>query len=148
MASPSELARIVDWDAEFNRPVVDGKFAHPETGEIKEAGRLGFIDGPPNIEIRIFNINSDVKLWNITASKPVSVDDLYLCVARHVHDKIYSLVSVNASAYSFTIVCKVNVTREEFDVAWKNMFSKREDYKHTDEEWDSHMDERFPKAAK
>jgi hypothetical protein len=34
MTSRATLAYMVYWDPEFNRPIVDGKIAHPVTGEI------------------------------------------------------------------------------------------------------------------
>jgi hypothetical protein len=51
MTSRSTLAHLVHWAIEFNRPVVDGKIAHPVTGEIQKAGRLGLKDGPPGVSI-------------------------------------------------------------------------------------------------
>jgi len=117
------LAHIVNWDIEFNRPLVDGNIAHPVTGEIIKGGRLGLKDGPPGVDIILFNINTDTKPLSIRATSPVPMAKVYLAVAKHVKDGIYKLVSVNASAYSFVIVCEIVVSAEEFNVAWQNRFS-------------------------
>ena len=66
-------------------------------------------------------------------------ETLYLSVARHVNDGTYSPISINASAYSFVLVCRIEVGREEFGIAFNNMFSRKEDWKYTDEEWDAHF---------
>lgn len=116
------LNRIVFWDAEFKRPVVDGKFAHPLTGEILQAGNKGLIDGPPSIEIRLFNVDARVNVLNINQSTPLSIDALYTAVSKQVEKGIFSIISVNASQYSFTLVCQILVTKEEFDLSWKNLF--------------------------
>lgn len=131
---------MVSWDIEFNRPIVDGKIAHPITGEIQQAGRQGVTDGPPSIEIRMFNVNSNINIRMITKSSPVSLEKLYLAVARHVHDGIYKLISINASSYTFIIVCQIQVSAEDFNIAWKNMYSKKADFKYTDEEWDAWLE--------
>ena len=52
-------------------------------------------------------------------------------------DGIYNLVSINATEYCVVIVCNIQVSEVEFDIAWKNMFAKRSEFKYTDEEWDA-----------
>jgi hypothetical protein len=49
---------------------------------------------------------------------------VYLAIAKHVRNGIYKFISVNASAYSFVIVCDVQVSDEEFSMAWKNKFAE------------------------
>lgn len=90
--------------------------------------------------MKVFNINSNVKITAMFRWSPVSLDQFYLGVARHVQQGIYSLVSINAIAYSFTLVCDNKVSAEEFEMAWKKLFSKSCEYKYTDEDWDKYLD--------
>ena len=123
-SNPATLAHLVFWDIEFNRPIVDGKIVHPITGEIQEAGRKGVTDGPPGVSMHIINMNAHGKVRTISSGHPVSVEKAYLAVEKHVKDGIYKLISVNASAYSFVVVCDVQVSDEEFSMAWKNKFAR------------------------
>lgn len=145
MSSAAKFAHVVDWDIEFDRPVVDGKVQDPVTGEIREAGRQGLRDGPPSIELRLFNTNADIDVVSITKSIPVRLEKLYLWVAKQVHDGIFSLVSINASEYSFTLVCHIQVSAEEFKTAFQNMFRKKGDFLYTDEEWDDYLQKTYGK---
>jgi hypothetical protein len=129
----------------INRPVVDGKIAHPVTGEIQKAGRMGLTDGPPGVSFHLLNMNLDVNFRSVHKVFRVPVEDLYTAVARHVRNGVYKLVSINASEYSFVVVCKIQVSAEEFDIAWKNIFSKGSDFKYTDEEWDIAWEKRWGK---
>ena len=62
MASPATtLAHIVNWDIEFNRPIVDGRIVHPITGEIQKAGIKGLTDGPPGVSMHIINMSAHGK---------------------------------------------------------------------------------------
>ena len=123
MTSRATLAHIVDWDIEFDRPLVDGNIAHPVTGEIQKGGRLGLKNGPPGVTIWFINTNVDVKFLFSRSVTPVSVEKVYLAVAKHVKDGIYKIVSVNASEYSFVLVCEILVTKEEFEDRWTNKFA-------------------------
>jgi len=82
-------------------------------------GRLGF-------QIYLFNMNSDQNIRSVSAVKPVPMERVYLAVAKHLKDGIYNLDSINASEYSFIIVCRLQVSEEEFRVSWKSMFAPGE----------------------
>jgi hypothetical protein len=123
-SSAATLAHKVYWDIEFNRPIVDGKIAHPITGEIQQAGRNGLKDGPPSVSLHILNMNAHGEVRSISGVYSVSAEKAYLAVARHVKEGIYKLISVNASAYSFVVVCDVQVSDEEFEAAWINKFAE------------------------
>ena len=69
-------------------------------------------------------MNAHGKVRTISSRHPVSVEKAYLAVEKHVKDGIYKLISVNASAYSFVVVCDVQVSDEEFSMAWKNKFAR------------------------
>ena len=125
---------LVDWDIEFNRPVVDGKIVNPFTGQIQQAGKNGLRSGPPCVAFKLFNINSDVNIGILMKDLPVSLEKLYVGIAKNVEQGIYSLVSVNASAYSFIVICAIRVSAEEFQRAWNSM------YEHSDEEWHAYLE--------
>lgn len=144
MTTPeAALAHIVSWDIEFNRPIVDNKVAHPITGEIREPGSQGSTYGPPGIEVRFLSTNTEERLPKYTKTVYVSVEKVFLAVARHLHDGIYKPVNINVSAYSFTIVAFVRVSAEELDVAWKNMFMPRAEFRLTDADWDDYFRKRI-----
>jgi hypothetical protein len=65
MTSRATLAHMVYWDPEFNRPIVDGKIAHPVTREIQDAGPI-VTEGPPGVQIHLFNMNSDQNIRSVT----------------------------------------------------------------------------------
>ena len=117
-------AAMINWDAEFKRPIIDGKTIHPFTGEVVKAGRKGLIDGPPGVQIHLLNMNADVKLRSTHQVVPIPMEKVYLAVAKHVRDGLYRLVSINASQYSFVIVCDIQVSAEKFDEVWSNKFAK------------------------
>jgi hypothetical protein len=73
-------------------------------------------------------MNADVKIGSLSAVYPVSVEKAFLAVAKHVKDGLYKLVSVNASAYSFVVVCEVQVSADEFEAAWVNKFAKESEF--------------------
>jgi hypothetical protein len=56
---------MVYWDPEFNRPIVDGKIAHPVKREIQDAGPI-VTEGPPGVQIHLFNMNSDQNIRSVT----------------------------------------------------------------------------------
>ncbi len=73
--------------------------------------------------MRRFNVNSEMNVFNINQSTPIAIDILYAAVAKQVEKGIFSIISVNASPYSFTLVCQILVTKEKFDHSWKSLFS-------------------------
>jgi hypothetical protein len=148
MEASAKFAHIVNWDVQLGRPVVDGKVQDPVTGEIREAGRQGLQDGPPSIEFRLFNVNADIDVVSITKSIPVRLEKLYLWVAKQVHDEVFSIISINASAYSFTLICNILVSADEFNTSFKNMFRKKADFLYTDEEWDDYLQKTYGKYVK
>lgn len=83
MTSRATLAYMVYWDPEFNRPIVDGKIAHPVTGEIQDAGPI-VVDGPSGVQIHLFNMNSDQNIRSVSVVKPVPMERVYLAVAKHL----------------------------------------------------------------
>jgi hypothetical protein len=57
----------------------------------------------------------DVRTSNtVRASFPVSVDKLFVKIAKPIQDGSYSTASVSARAYSFVIVCISELTSVDF----------------------------------
>lgn len=55
---------------------------------------------------------------------PVSVDEIYVEIAKHVKAGLYRFVSVSVSAYSFVIVCISELNSDEFmDLSFKTFFN-------------------------
>jgi hypothetical protein len=111
-------AHIVEWDWDFNRPIVDGKIQNPITGEIQEAGKI-HKDGPPSVKVALFNMNPAQRMRSMHSDHAVAMETIYLGIGKLMRDGIIKLVSVNASEYSFTGVCEVLVTDEEFSEAYR-----------------------------
>jgi hypothetical protein len=65
---------------------------------------------------------SDFK--TVQASFPATVDEVYLEIANHIRDGLYHIISVSASAYSFSVICQTEKTSAEFREAMGRMFEK------------------------
>jgi hypothetical protein len=65
---------------------------------------------------------SDFK--TVQASFPATVDEVYLEIANHIRDGLYYIISVSASAYSFSVICQMEKTSAEFREAMGRMFEK------------------------
>ena len=85
----------------------------------------GYVDGPSSIEMRLFNVISEVNVSNINQSTPMSIDILYTAVAKQVAKGIFSITSVNASLYFFTLVCQILVTKESLIIRGRTCFRHR-----------------------
>lgn len=131
----------MQWDVQFNRPIVDGKIVNPFSGEIQEAGKEGFTEGPPFIAFKLINTKPGMGLTMVFKELPVSLEKLHLGVAKCVQEGIYSLVSISASRYSFVVVCALQVSAQAFWEAFDNMYS------HTDEEWHAYLQGKYIKPS-
>lgn len=60
------------------------------------------------------------------ASFSATIDEVYLEVANHIRDKVYSIVSISASAYSFTVICATDKTQEQFNKVQVRMWRQLE----------------------
>jgi hypothetical protein len=102
------------WDVECDRPIVDGKVWNPRTSQVQEAGRSGYKEDPPSVDVIWHNIIPYSDFKTVRASFPFSVDEVYVEIAQHIKDESYAIVSISASAYSFAIICKSVLTSAEF----------------------------------
>jgi hypothetical protein len=115
------MAHLVLWDFKYKRPVVDGKVVNPETGLVEEAGSERRWLGPPAVDVIWHNLNALSDFRTTRAPFVTTVDKVFVEIANHIRDGVYSIVSVSASAYSFTIICDTKKTSAEFREALKQM---------------------------
>jgi hypothetical protein len=101
------------WDAKYNRPIVDGKVTNPSTGAIESAGPM-LVAGPPSISASWFNVANNPTWRSLHAPVNCPIDDLLCAIAVHIKEGLYSIDSLNASAYSLTVVVKSVGPQEEF----------------------------------
>ncbi|KZL86429.1 hypothetical protein CI238_02652 [Colletotrichum incanum] len=92
------------WDARYNRPIVGGKVTNPTTGQVEDAGSM-FVAGPPSIQAMWFNVKSSPSSSGWKSG-------------------VYSVVSLNASVYSLTVVCDSTATLSEFRQVIRTMRSE------------------------
>ena len=109
------MAYIVKWDTKYNRPTLGGKVQNPETGQIEDVTSKSFWAGPPCVDVIWHNLHAESDFKTVRASFSATIDEVYLEVANHIRDKIYSIVSISASAYSFTVICATDKTQEQFN---------------------------------
>ena len=104
----------VDWDVTTRRPIVDGKITNPNTGIVEPAG-IPITYGPPTIDAIWHNMKTTEGAFT-TVRMPTSpnLDKRFIRIARHVESGVYSLISVNATTYSFNIICESDATSDEF----------------------------------
>jgi len=91
------------WDAHANRPVVDGKYQDPVTGELRTA--CGSIrGGPPSVDIVIMNINVSSCNYIARASRDLPTRTLLCHIMKVVEQHMLGIDSVNATEYSIRLV--------------------------------------------
>jgi hypothetical protein len=108
------MSYSVKWESKYNRPTVNGKVQNPETGEIEDVESKTSWSGPPSVDAVWINIHGDSDFKIVRTSFCVTVDEVYLEVANHIRDKVYKIVSISASAYSFHITCLTEKSLDEF----------------------------------
>jgi hypothetical protein len=96
---------LTKWHAEYKVPMVDGKIQNPNTGQIEDASEARFYAGPPSVQTTWLNIHGESDFRIVGASFAATIDEVFVNIAEHVKDNVYSIVSISASAYSMTVVC-------------------------------------------
>lgn len=110
----------VVWDVATRRPIVDGKVINAQTGEPQEA--VGPTrSGPPSIDFIWHNLHCKSSIRTIRGPKDMTVNQLFVAVAKHVKDGLYELISVDATAYAFIVICSSEKDSEECNAAWTKM---------------------------
>jgi len=128
------------WDARYNRPIVGGRVTNPTTGVVEQAGTM-FVAGPPSIEAIWVNLSASPRWQTIVTSLNCPIDDALCQIASHIQQGIYSIVSLNASAYSLKIMCKSEQSLEEMLQSIQTLkVQLNEDQDHEDETSPTHED--------
>ncbi|PYH38301.1 uncharacterized protein BO87DRAFT_373180 [Aspergillus neoniger CBS 115656] len=109
---PDEL-HTPSWHAASNRPIVDGKFNDPETGEVRDAGGLVF-SGPPAVDIIITNIHEGSSNNIFRAQLPFRMEKLLAWILRVVGERKLQLDSLNATPYAIRVVLAHELNEGQF----------------------------------
>ncbi|KAJ2981346.1 hypothetical protein NQ176_g2085 [Zarea fungicola] len=102
------------WDYEANRPVVDGKFNDPKTGEVRIDTGAGYL-GPPAVDLIITNIHGDSDFKIYRSQRPFPVETILCHIMRIVGDRSLKIDSVNATPYAIRVVLAHPLDVEAFD---------------------------------
>jgi hypothetical protein len=107
----------VEWNVATRRPIVDGKVTNAGTGEPQEAAG-DMYSGPPSIDFIWHNMNTASNARTVRGPKHMTIDRLFVAVAKHIEQGLYKLISVNATEYAMVIVCSSEMSYEDFRAAW------------------------------
>ncbi|KAK5994622.1 hypothetical protein PT974_05103 [Cladobotryum mycophilum] len=108
------------WDDDAKRPIVDGKYNDPATGELRSA--TGYIyAGPPAVDMVIMNLHESSNTHIFRAQRSFPVEKLLFQIMRVVHDRELEIDSINATAYAIRIVLAHELTSEEFAEVYQEM---------------------------
>jgi hypothetical protein len=108
----------VEWDVSTNRPIINEKLTDAETGKLQEPVGDRKI-GPPSVDFIWHNMNGAANFRTSRGPKHTTIDKLFAKVAKQVEDGLYTLISVNVTAYTFVVICASDVSSEEFHTAWR-----------------------------
>ncbi|KUJ10540.1 uncharacterized protein LY89DRAFT_723718 [Mollisia scopiformis] len=103
------------WDYEAKRPVVDGKFEDPLTGELRDAKSEQY-SGPPSVDIVIMNLYaSEASGPDVYRSaRPFPVERILHHAMTVVKEEGLEIHCLNASLYSVTLVlaCEIEERKD------------------------------------
>ncbi|RMJ17216.1 hypothetical protein CDV36_003121 [Fusarium kuroshium] len=103
----------VYWDAEANRPIVDGQYNDPRTGELRTSTGAAYM-GPPSVDIIIMNLHQDSNEGIYRATRPFPMEKLLFHMMRIVHERGLQIDSINSTAYAIRIILAHELKKEEF----------------------------------
>ncbi|KAF7183556.1 hypothetical protein CNMCM7691_003835 [Aspergillus felis] len=107
------MRHLTQWHPEHKVPIVDGRFQDPNTGEIQQNTRTDTYLGPPSVHVMWFNVHDSSSFRGLGATFNASINEVFITIADHVRDGVYSIISLNASLYAVTVVCETDKAREE-----------------------------------
>ncbi|KAF4987445.1 hypothetical protein FDECE_15435 [Fusarium decemcellulare] len=109
---PDEF-HVPGWDEEAKRPIVDGKYNDPKTGELRTAAGYEY-SGPPAVDIVVTSLHEDTTQCVYRAQRPFPVEKMLHQVMKVVHDRSLTIDSLIATTYHIRIVLAHEITPEEF----------------------------------
>ncbi|RHZ57666.1 uncharacterized protein CDV56_101654 [Aspergillus thermomutatus] len=107
------MRHLTQWHPQHKVPIVDGRFQDPNTGEIQQNTRTDTYLGPPSVHVMWFNVHDSSSFRSIGATLNASINEVFIALADHVKNEVYSIISLNASLYSVTVVCSTGKSQVE-----------------------------------
>ncbi|KAL4878031.1 hypothetical protein BJY04DRAFT_221601 [Aspergillus karnatakaensis] len=101
------------WDATGKRPIVDGKYNDPITGEIRTASGDEYA-GPPSVDIIITNTHESSGECMYRTQRPFAMEKLLCWMMRVVGERGIELDSVVATEYAIRIVLEQELDPDGF----------------------------------
>jgi len=114
---------MVSWSSKYERPVFEGKVTNPATGEREDAGD-DLYQGPPSVDIIWHNMYAGSDFITFRQCFLSNVNEVFVEIARHVQDKFYKIISVNASAYSVAVIVATEKTQADWAVLQEAMYDR------------------------
>ncbi|CAH0002501.1 unnamed protein product [Clonostachys byssicola] len=111
------------WHGELRTPVVDGKYIHPKSGElrdIKDDDSPGYYCGPPAVDIVIQNVAAK---GTFRKAQAFPMEGLLSVIMGVVREKNLSLDSIMATSYTIRVILSHEMTDEQYkEVAMRMIY--------------------------
>ena len=101
------------WDMESERPIVDGKYNDPVTGEIRKATGCSYY-GPPAVDIIVTSIHADTAGCVRRTAQTFPMEFILCHIFRIVEKRNLQLDSCLATKYSIRLTLAHELTPGEF----------------------------------
>jgi hypothetical protein len=108
---PTKSFHSGDWDYATKRPVVDGKFEDPVTGELRAQESSSYA-GPPAVDIIIMNMHEDYK-GTYRSQRPFTVTAVLCHMMKIVKEEGLEIQSLNAMPYSVVLLLACEIPERE-----------------------------------
>ncbi len=90
-----------------------GKFKTQTYSQIEDVCEAKFYSGPPSVQT--IWLNTAIRIFAYSASAlQATINEVFVNIAEHVKDNLYSIVSISASAYAMTVLCCTSKSQPEF----------------------------------
>lgn len=95
-------------------PIVDGKYYHPITNELKTAVGHEVYSGPPAVDMVISSLHAETGGCIMRAARPFAVEALLWEVTKVIHEYDLPIDSMMVTTYATRVVIAHELTVEEF----------------------------------
>lgn len=110
---PDEI-HCPDWHYEANRPIVDGKYNDPKTGELRALDGSVF-SGPPAVDIVVMSIREITVDCCFRAQQPFAVEKLLAHIVKIINAQNLELDSLSVTKYAIRVILAHELSKEEFN---------------------------------
>lgn len=110
------------WDEESKRPIIDGKYNDPKTGELREAKGMVY-SGPPAVDLVVMNLHEATANSVFRIQQAFPVERILYHVMKVVHAGKIQIDSLTATQYAVRIVLAHELTQEGFDKFYGDILS-------------------------